>query len=286
MTWFSNKAQGTAGTIVIHAIVVAILLLTSFAATLPSDQNEGLQINFGNSEDGFGAIEPKVNYDNAVIISLPSRSDRKKVEDKNILTQDHEDAPAIITKKKETKKEPKKPVVKETKEEPKVETKEVVKEETKIIEPPREVNKKALFPGKKEDGGTTGEGVTGKEGNQGALEGSPDSKNRTGGATGGDGIGEGDGIGISFDLRDRKSLSLPKPVGSMNKKGTVVIRVTVDKQGKVTKVELEQKGSTTLDYELLNAAKKAAMSAKFDVSLSPNAPAYQTGTITYIFKLQ
>jgi len=284
MTWFSNKTQGTVGTIIIHTIIIAILLLTSFAATLPSDQNEGLQINFGNSEDGFGATEPKVNYDNAVIISLPSRSDRKKIEDKNILTQDHEDAPAIITKKKETKKETKKPVVKETKEEPKVEAKEVVKEETKEVEPPREVNKKALFPGKKEDGGTTGEGVTGKEGNQGALEGSPDSKNRTGGATGGDGIGVGEGTGISFKLGGRKQSSLPKPDYLKQKQGRVVVQVTVDKKGNVTKAEPGVKGSTTLDNDLLNAAKKAAMSAKFDES--PNAPAYQTGTITYIFKLQ
>lgn len=284
MISLSNNTQGIVGTVVVHALIIAILLLSSFAASLPSTGNEGLLINFGNSEDGFGENEPKVNYDNAVIITLPSRTKKERVEEKNILTQDHEDAPAIITKKTVTKKETKKPIIKEK--EVVKETKEAQKEETKPTETekPREVNKKALFPGKKAEGGTTGEGVTGKEGNQGALEGSPDSKNRTGGASGGNGIGEGDGKGISFDLGGRKSLSLPKPDYLKQKQGRVVVQVTVDKQGNVTKAEPGVKGSTTLDDDLLKAAKKAALDAKFDVS--PNAPAYQTGTITYIFKLQ
>jgi len=44
------------------------------------------------------------------------------------------------------------------------------------------------------------------------------------------------------------------------------------------------KGSTTLDANLLAAAKRAALKAKFDKK--PDAPAYQKGTITYYFKLQ
>lgn len=280
----TNNTQGFVGTVIVHTLIIAILVLSSFSASLPSSGNEGLLINFGNSEDGFGDNEPKINYENAVIISLPTRTKNEKVEEKKILTQDHEDAPAIITKKTTPKKEIKKPVIQEK--EKTEEIKEVKKEETKPVETekPREVNKKALFPGKKADGGTTGEGVTGKEGNQGTLEGSPDSKNRTGGSTGGDGIGEGDGKGISFDLGGRKSLSLPKPDYLKQKQGRVVVEVTVDKQGNVTKAEPGVKGSTTLDDDLLKAAKKAALTAKFDVS--PNAPAYQKGTITYIFKLQ
>ena len=283
MGWYTNKVQGVVGTVTVHLVFIVILLLGSIAASLPSSENEGLQINFGNSLDGSGSIEPQVNYDNDVVISLPTRSKNEKVEEKKILTQDHDDsAPAIVTKKTTPKKETKKTVVKEKTEE----TKKVQQEETKETqtEKPREVNKKALFPGKKVDGGTGGEGETGKEGNQGALEGNPDSKNRTGGATGGNGIGEGDGKGISFDLGGRNASSLPKPDYLKQKQGIVVVQVTVDRQGKVTKAVPGFKGSTTLDADLLKAAEKAALTAKFDVS--QNAPAYQTGTITYIFKLQ
>lgn len=287
MVGISNKVQGFIGTILVHTIAIALLLLISLSASLPEDENEGLLINFGNSQDGSGSSEPMVNYDNAVVISLPAKTKAPKLEEKKILTQDFQDAPTIEVKKKTPIKETKKKIT-PAKEESKVketqETKET--ETTKTTEEVKQpvVNKKALFPGKSTEGGTSGEGVTGKEGNQGSLEGSPDSQNRIGGATGGNGSGEGNGKGVSFKLGGRKSLSLPKPDYLKQKQGIVVVEVTVDKLGNVTKANPGVKGSTTLDSDLLKAAEKAALTAKFDVS--QNAPAYQTGTITYIFKYQ
>ena len=63
----------------------------------------------------------------------------------------------------------------------------------------------------------------------------------------------------------------------------MVVQVTVDKYGKVTKAEAGVRGSTSLDPGLLNAAKTAALSARFNED--KNAPAFQTGTITYKFVL-
>ncbi len=283
MVGISNRIQGYAGTIIVHSIALILLLLLTFSSSLPDSQNEGLLINFGNSLDGSGNKEPMVNFDNAVVISLPKESSAHKVEEKKILTQDFQDALTIETKKKTAKKETKKTITPTTIEEPKDKKEKNQTEQTKTIVTvkPKEVNKKALFPGKATEGGVGGEGETGKQGNQGSLEGSPDSNNRTGGATGGNGTGEGDGKGISVNLGGRKVLSLPKPEYLIQKKGIVVVQVTVDKQGNVTKVNSGVKGSTTLDTDLLRAAEKAALTAKFDVS--PNAPAFQTGTITYIF---
>lgn len=298
MLGVSNKVQGFIGTIVVHTIFIALLLLISLSASLPEEENEGLLINFGNSQDGFGDFEPMVNYDNAVAVTFNAKSDDRKEDDKKILTQDFdENAPAMEVKKKTIKKDTKKKTtptkeVTKTKKETKTTTKETQdNKETEQTSPTEEVklpvvNKKALFPGKATDGGTGGEGITGKEGNQGSLEGSPDSQNRTGGATGGNGEGEGDGKGkgVSFKLGGRKSLVLPKPDYLKQKQGTVVVQVTVDRNGNVTKATPGVKGSSTLDVDLLKAAEKAALTAKFDVS--PNAPAYQTGTITYVFKFQ
>ncbi|RPH29512.1 MAG: energy transducer TonB [Bacteroidales bacterium] len=295
MFGISNKVQGLIGTVLVHTIAIALLLLISLSASLPELENEGLLINFGNSQDGFGSTEPMVNYDNAVTISLPSETRTHKAEDKKILTQDFdEDAPTVEVKKKTTTKDTKKKAT-TTKEVTKTKktsqtTKEVQEKKdnqqatTEVKQPV--VNKKALFPGKATEGGTAGEGVTGKDGNQGSLEGSPDSQNRIGGATGGNGEGEGDGKGkgIPYNLGGRKSLSLPKPDYLKQKQGIVVVQVTVDRQGKVTKAVPGAKGTTTLDEDLHKAAVKAALTAKFDVS--PNAPAYQTGTITYVFKYQ
>ncbi len=292
----TNSAQGFIGTFLVHTIAIALLLLINLSASLPELENEGLLINFGNSQDGFGSSEPMINYENAVVISLPSETKIQKAEDKKILTQDFEDAPAIEVKKKTKDKEIKKkvtPINEETKVKKEVTVKKEI-QDTKVTETSKPieeikqpvVNKKALFPGKATDAGTSGEGITGKEGNQGSLEGSPDSDNRTGGATGGNGTGEGEGKGkgISFNLGGRKSLSLPKPDYLKQKQGIVVVTVTVDKQGNVTKAIPGAKGTTTLDEDLQKAAVKAALTAKFDVS--PNAPAFQTGTITYVFKYQ
>lgn len=296
MLGISNKVQGFIGTIVVHTIFIGLLLLISLSASLPEDANEGLLINFGNSQDGFGDVEPMVNYDNAVSVTFNSKSEDRKEDEKKILTQDFDDnAPAMEVKKKTTKKDTKKKTiptkeVTKTKKETKTTTKET--QDTKETEQANAtdevklpvVNKKALFPGKSTDGGTGGEGVTGKEGNQGSLEGSPDSQNRTGGATGGNGTGEGDGKGVSFKLGGRKHLSLPKPEYLKQKQGIVVVEVTVDRKGNVTKANPGVKGSTTLDRDLLKAAEKAALIAKFDEN--PNAKEYQTGTITYVFKFQ
>ena len=90
--------------------------------------------------------------------------------------------------------------------------------------------------------------------------------------------------GTSFSLAGRNPESLPKPEYYKQIEGKVVVEITVDKYGNVTDAIPGAKGSTTLDANLLDAAKKAALKAKFDKK--PDAPAYQKGTITYYFKLQ
>lgn len=67
-----------------------------------------------------------------------------------------------------------------------------------------------------------------------------------------------------------------------NKGGKVVVRVAVNKDGKVTSATYEPKGSTTSDTALVEAAIAAAKRARFTES----AAFMQGGAITYIFKLK
>ena len=67
-----------------------------------------------------------------------------------------------------------------------------------------------------------------------------------------------------------------------NKGGKVVVRVAVDKSGKVTSATFEPTGSTTSDSALVEAAIAAAKRARFTESFA----FMQGGTITYIFKLK
>ena len=126
--------------------------------------------------------------------------------------------------------------------------------------------------------GTTGqsEGIAGGTGNQGVESGT------VGVRTYGPGGGPGNS-NISYDLAGRRHQSLPIPNYDYQGEGKVVVEVTVDRSGKVTKAVAGVKGSTTLDEYLLRVAREAALKATFDSN--PDAPAIQIGTITYNFKL-
>lgn len=75
--------------------------------------------------------------------------------------------------------------------------------------------------------------------------------------------------------------ALPRPTYPGTKSGKVVIRVTVDSKGTVTSATFEPKGSTISDPTLVEAARAAALKAKFT---EKNAP-IQGGTITYLFSI-
>ena len=135
------------------------------------------------------------------------------------------------------------------------------------------------FGGAAVNGGTGGEGTGNTVGNQGDPTGSVDSKNR--------GPGGGRGAGISYNLDGRSVMGgLAKPEYSVNDYGDVVVTITVNKEGEVINAIPGAKGTTTTNSTLWEAARKAAMSAKFNKLTAPDAPVYQKGSITYKFKLQ
>jgi len=78
--------------------------------------------------------------------------------------------------------------------------------------------------------------------------------------------------------------SLPVPSYTVQKAGKVVVRITVNRSGKVTSAIPGYEGTTVQDHTLWEAAKKAALNATFNISNT--APESQEGTITYIFKLK
>jgi len=93
-----------------------------------------------------------------------------------------------------------------------------------------------------------------------------------------------DDSGISYDLSGRTIQTLSRPKYDYQGEGTVVVEISVDRQGNVIQAVPGLKGSTTLDEYLLNVAKDAALKAKFEVKL--DAPKIQKGTIKYVFRLK
>ena len=75
---------------------------------------------------------------------------------------------------------------------------------------------------------------------------------------------------------------LPKPEYNANATGKVLIDVTVDASGRVTTATYRQNGSTTNNSVLVEAARKAALKARF----AESDRFVQGGTITYIFRME
>ncbi len=128
-----------------------------------------------------------------------------------------------------------------------------------------------MYPGRTEGSTSASQGSTEGAGNQGASEGGPDGSESAGGSG-----------SSGFSLSGRYLVgNLPRPAYNADVEGRVVIRITVDGEGRVTSAVYEQAGSTTNHGELVGAARTAALKARFTASGAD----IQTGTITYIFRL-
>lgn len=294
-TYPSGRKMGIMGTTVIHSMLIGLLILAGFSASMPPESEEGLLVNFGTDETGFGMIEPSPP---AVQIELSDASRTKvavKTDDEHLLTQNIEEAPAIkkIDPEAEKKKLEKIEADKKVKEQMEADRIRIRQEEAERkrieAEQQRESDimnrtKNALANSKNTGTNSTGEGIAGGSGNQGDPSGSVNSKVRgTGSGLGNNGTGTGD-KGISYNLQGRGFQALPSPKYDYQGEGRVVVEVSVDRSGKVVQATPGTKGSTTLDEYLLKVAKEAALEARFEVK--QNAPVIQKGTITYNFILK
>lgn len=316
--YISEHKRGFIGTIIIHAVVLLLLMLFGFFTPLPLPGEEGILVNFGDSETGFGAEEPapaetapvKDQVEKQVEVKTPPPPPQKKVAapavKEAVMTQDLEKTVAMESAKKKKEAEKKEEVEKEKlrkeqREQERIEKQQQAEaeriqkaeiarqkkeEEQRLAQIAAEQKKageinnraKNAFGGAGKgnaDSKSTGQGVTYGAGNQGSPQGTANVDKY--------GPGGGIGNGVSYSLDGRSALALPKPYYPGNEEGVVVVQVTVNKSGAVTKAEAGVKGSNTADPELISAAKKAALQTKFNVD--ENAPAFQTGTITYRFVL-
>jgi hypothetical protein len=82
-------------------------------------------------------------------------------------------------------------------------------------------------------------------------------------------------------MNGRKMLKQPKIDNLTMEKGIVVVEITINKYGSVTKAVPGIEGSTTTSTYLLTKAKQAAESVTFDTS--PVMPLEQKGSITITF---
>lgn len=239
-----NKIISGLSTAIIMVIVIIILMAFGYMPPDPPIPEEGVEVALGYDEDGLGTSMPSE--------TAPDYSRPAAAEDYS--TQSTDESVYMPSDSKGSKTNPNAEVTK--------------KDEHK--EP--EINQKALFPGRKNNTqGGQGQGDTKGGGQQGDPNGTPGATNYHGNP------GHG-----SYSLGNRGAVALPQPSYNSNRMGKVVVKIWVDRNGNVTKVDAPYLGSTLTDEDLVNQAKSAAKRAKFDAA--PNAAEIQTGTITYNFK--
>lgn len=308
----TERKKGVIATIIFHVVFGGVLILAGFHTPLPLPEEEGILVNFGTGETGFGLVEPVAASSAEEASNLPEsgETDTQTQNSENIspakstLTQDFEEAPVVKKTIEQPDPEEEKRKQKEAEAEKirlqKLE-KERIQREAEEAERIRKTEEEARLKKEAEEreqrridiinrtrnalnnAGSTGtntdasEGIAGGEGNQGVETGSVDSKIY--------GQGTGTGTeGVSFDLAGRQARSLPKPSYDIQKEGIVVVEVTVDRNGNVTKATPGVRGSNTLEEYFLRVAREAAMAAKFD--RKPDASVIQKGFITYHFILR
>ena len=256
--------NGLIGTCLFHGMILILLSYLAFRTPLPLPAEQGILVDFGNSNTGFGNFEPRMS-DPAPVSSQPVTSQANRSEQQT-LTQDIEESVAM----------PSNPQPREqTRTQPSETTRETSSntppaEATTPVE--RTVDTRAMYPGRGDASSTaTGQGEAGGQGNQGVPTGAPNVHVY------------GEGINVGGGLAGRGIVgALPKPAYNIQEQGVVVVAITVDRDGNVTEATSGARGTTTLNRTLFDAAEKAARQTKF--SRNPNV-LEQKGTITYTFKL-
>lgn len=286
----SERKKGIAGTSIVHLGVFALLLIVGFSAPKPPEQERGILVNFGTDQTGIGLVEPSppASKEEAAA-AQPADAQKNPVKEDALLTQNFDkESPEVKKIDPEAEKKKKEQIEAERVRKAELDAERIKKaaedaEKKRIADEQKRISdivnrtKNALANSKNTGTNSTGEGIAGGQGNQGVPTGSVDSKIR------GEGSGTGD-KGISYELQGRGFQELPEPKYDYQGEGRVVVEVSVDRTGKVTQASSGAKGSTTLDEYLVNAAKEAALKAKFEPK--PDAPVVQKGTITYNFILK
>lgn len=258
---------------VITAVILLLLILGIFnygMQYLDPPVEYGLAINFGASEVGSGEPVEKVQKSAATkqeeVIKEPveESSEEKTIEEEVITDDTAKDVPVIekTKEKQQPVKEVKKPVKPKKKPAPKPS-----KETTNALN--------SLLNGSSDTGAKTGEGDDAKKGIKGKKNGDPNSSKYYGNL--------GSGSGGNYNLSGRKALSKPIKKPDCQEEGTVVVSIEVDQNGKVTRAKAGVKGTTNSAPCLLEPARQAALSTKWNAD--GNAPSKQRGTIIYKFSL-
>lgn len=270
-----TKAKIESGLLTAVIMALLFLLLLYVYIDVPREQEEeGIEVAFGDSEDGGGA-EPEVVPMTAVPVTQAPPPTPQAPSENDLMVQDDEESLALAKQREEEKKkraEQEELIRKQREEQARLEAEQRA-EQQRIAE---EQARKAAEEQEKRDkaaalGGLFGNNQQGAQGSGSTQGASQQGSNNP--------VGHGSVGGNSWSLAGRNIKALPKPSTQFNQEGKVVVNIQVNNAGKVISATVGE-GTTIGDYQTRQIALEAARKAEF----TPSENRIQVGTITYTFK--
>lgn len=247
----------------------------------------GIEVNFGTSNTGSGNVQPLKPIKSVVQQETPKEKEVIKEETQTKETKENATSEDVATQETEEsirirkEAEAKRKIQKEAdrKAKAKREAEQRKKAEADRIKREQEAKKHNLdnlMGGLNKSDGTDsgGEGDDNTSGDKGQIDGNPYANSYFGG---------GSGNGSGYGLKGRSKISFTKEIQNCNEEGTVVVKIEVNKQGKVIKATPGVKGSTNTASCLMGPARKTALSYRFNADAK--APTKQIGFIVINFRL-
>lgn len=284
------KAATWTGIICGALLLLCFLVSWSVPAPEPELQEEGMEVNLGNSDQGLGEIAPMIPGPPSAEeqeVNTPPKTQITQAEDaKEPETDDNDkEAPEAVIPKPAVKKP-------DAKELPKKENTTPVKvsnPQPAIVDNPKPAppKPKATYKGGTASGtggndadswnNSRNQGIAGGKGDQGKPGGSPDADSYTGNG----GTGKS-GVSISRGLQGRKISRLPSFQDDFSENAKVAVDIKVDGSGNVISASFQPKGSTTSDAGLRSIALQKAKQIKFSASGNGEE---SLGTIIFNFRV-
>lgn len=284
-----NKRKGQIAGGVMFILLIIVLLLPLFWYQNPPPGQEGIQVNLGIPDIGMGddlnapvattseteeVTEPDPEPVDPVeeVTAPPTPSDPEPPQRETVTTDDAE----AIAQRRQRERE-----AAERREQEEAERRAEAERERQRQEEERRRQQEAAAQATRDQVGGlfnsgSGGGNTNRPGDGGATDGDPNSSNIGSKSFGSGTVGGG--------LGSRGVSNSPRLVENSQKSGVVVVSLCVDASGGViaSSVKFTQRGSTTTDSQLVNAAIRNAKQWGF----SRGQVDRQCGTITYNFKVQ
>ncbi|ASB49951.1 energy transducer TonB family protein [Alkalitalea saponilacus] len=299
----SDRTYGMVGTIIFHGVLLLLFLI--WGLTTIVQEEEGILVALGDSQVGMGTSapprtaptpQPAASQATPPPPASPPVASTPQPSREQVMTQNVDPAPAVSPEEKARREarererleeqrrleeqERQRRIEQERQRQEQLERQRREEEERRRREEQERQAQAARDAASRAFSGTGGsdqsQGDTEGSGTQGHLSGDPSASGTTG-----TGLGQS---GSSFSLSGRSlSGALPRPEYNIQEEGIVVVEITVDRTGVVTNAQPILRGTTTQNSYLWRVAREAALKARFN--RDPNAPAFQTGTISYHFIL-